>query len=534
MRLRKVLVPAVALAVLAGTVVGCSSSGSGSDLVTANGTEPQHPLIPTDTNENGGGRIVDRLFAGLEYYDADGKPHNEVADSITSPDRKTWTITLKDGWTFSDGTPVTAKSFVDAWNYGALSSNKQVQNWAFADIAGADAVMASPPTAQTMSGLKVVDDKTFTVELTEPNIDFQLSLGFAPFYPLPAAFYRDPQGFGEHPIGNGPYMMAGPDAWQHNVALSVKPNPAYHGGRPARNKGLKFVFYQSLDTAYSDLQAGNLDLDDTVPRSALATFKQDLGDHAIEKPTAQNQHIGIQIGHAPHFTGPEGVLRRKAISLAVNREQIAQAIFNGTRIPAKDFTASSLPGFDGNLPGTDLLAYNPDRARQLWAQADAISPWAGKYQIAYNSDGDHQAWIDAVANSIKNTLGIDAEGAPYPTFKTIRDQITSHTFDSAFRYGWQGDYPSMLEFLTPQYLSTSQTNDVEYKNPEFDAALRAAQAAATPEESYRATAKAQALLLADMADIPLFDYVAAAGTSTKVTAAKLSWSGLFDYENVTG
>nr|WP_255635101.1 ABC transporter substrate-binding protein [Nocardia sp. alder85J] len=520
---------AAALLAISPALTSCSTGGSGdATIVTVNGGEPQNPLIPTDTNENMGGRVVDRLFAGLEYYDASGTPHDEVAQSIDSPDRQHYTIVLKPGWTFTDGTAVTAKSFVDAWNYGALGSNGQLQNWAFATIAGYDDVSANPPRAQTMSGLKVVDDRTFTVDLKQPSIDFRLQLGFAPFYPLPDVAFKDMKAFGAAPIGNGPYTFGD---WQHNVRIDLTPNPGYHGGRPARNKGLRFVMYQSYDTAYADLQAGNLDALDVIPDSALATYKQDLGDRAISKPIAYSQHIGVQ-PTVPHFAGPEGVLRRKAISLAINRDQIAANIFHGTRVPSRDFTAFTLPGFRGDLPGADVLKYNPDEARRLWAQANALSPWSGSYQIAYNSDGGHQAWIEAVANSVKNTLGIEAVGAPYPTFKNIRDEITAKTIGKAFRYGWQGDYLSMFEFLTSMYLSGSQTDDIQYSNPEFDKLLFEAQAAATPEQAYDTLARAQTVLFQDMADIPIFDYDVAAGRSDKVKRADVTWCGLFDFENI--
>ncbi|KAA0024459.1 peptide ABC transporter substrate-binding protein [Antrihabitans cavernicola] len=534
LRLRRTTALAAAL-ILAGGIglSACSSdSGSNSALVTVNGSEPQNPLVPTNTNENGGGRIVDRLFAGLKYYDAKGQPHDEMAQSIDTTDQKNFTIKIKPDWKFTDGTPVTAKSFVDAWNYGALATNAQLQSYVFTPILGFDDVQSDPPKAQTMSGLTVVDDTTFKVELKDPSIDFEFGLGYAPFYPLPESAFKDMKAFGEHPIGNGPYKFASDDAWQHNVKLDVVPNGDYKGGRPAKNDGLSFVFYQSFDTAYSDLQANNLDFLDTIPDSALGTYKQDLGDRVLEAPTAQNQWIGIP-GNLAHFTGEEGVLRKKAISEAINRQQIADNIFKGTRKPAKDFTSSSLPGFNGNLAGSEVLNYDPDGAKKLWAQADAIAPWSGQFQIAYNSDGGHQAWIEAVANSIKNTLGIEAVGAAYPTFKQVRDEISGRTINKAFRYGWQGDYPTMLQFLTPNFLSTSPTNDVEYKSPDFDAKLNAALQAKTPEESYAQTAQAQEILLRDLPTIPIFDYIASAGKSENVTNAQLAWNGLADFENIT-
>nr|WP_280404000.1 ABC transporter substrate-binding protein [Nocardia brasiliensis] len=526
---------ALTAAVLLAAGLGLSACSSDEDadagIVTTNITEPQNPIVPTSMNDNNGSRIADRIFAGLKYYDADGVAHNDMAQSIETTDRKNYKITIKPDWKFTDGTPVTAKSYVDAWNYGALSTNAQLQGYVFAPIVGYDDVAAEKPTAQTMSGLKVVDEHTFTVALTRPSIDFELALAFTPFYPMPEVAFKDVKAYGENPIGNGPYKFARTGAWEHNVKVDLVANPDYKGARPAKNKGIRFVMYQSFDTAYADLIAGNLDALDTIPDSALASYKQDLGDRAITKPTAQNQHVSSQ-SNIPHLSGEEGVLRRKALSMAINREQICENIFHGTRVPSRDFTAITLPGFNGDLPGAEVLKFNPTEAKKLWAQADAISPWSGRYEIAYNSDGGHQAWIEAVANSIKNTLGIEAIGAPYPTFKDIRTAITARTIGKAFRYGWQGDYPTMLQFLTAQYYTGAGTNNIDYANPEFDKLIDAALAAASLEESYKLVGQAQTLLLRDMADIPVLDYIATAGLGEKVKKAELTWNGQFDFENI--
>ncbi len=320
--------------------------------------EPQNPLIPTNTNETNGGRIVDRLFAGLMSYDANGTPALEVAQSIDTTDNVNYRIALKPGWTFTDGSPVTARSFVGAWNYGALTTNGQLQQSFFSPIDGYDAVAPKDPgvkpSAQTMSGLRVVSDSEFTVKLTAPTIDFKIRLAFTPFYPLPDAAFKDMAAFGQHPIGNGPYKFADGDAWQHNVKIDLVPNPGYGangaGNRPPKNKGLRFVFYANLDTAYSDLLAGNLDVLDTIPPSALPTYRKDLGDRAVTGSAAINQTLDTPL-RLPHFGGEEGRLRRMALSAAINRPQICQQIFNGTRAPAREFTARSLPGYDPNIPG---------------------------------------------------------------------------------------------------------------------------------------------------------------------------------------
>jgi oligopeptide transport system substrate-binding protein len=193
----------------------CGGSGGGTDaadasaVITANTTEPQNPLVPTNTNEVGGGRVVDLLFEGLISYDASGAPVNEVAESIETKDSKNYTITLKPDQKFTNGDPVTASSFVDAWNYGAAAENAQLNEYFFDSIAGYDEVSAKDSKKKEMSGLKVVDDKTFTVELTQPESDWPLRLGYTAFSPLPEAAFQDMEAFGENPVGNGPYKLSG-------------------------------------------------------------------------------------------------------------------------------------------------------------------------------------------------------------------------------------------------------------------------------------------------------------------------------------
>lgn len=532
------LAPVVAAMLVVASLAGCGGGVLSPDLVVVNGGEPPNPLIPTATNDSQGGRILDRLFAGLMSYDAAGHPSPEVAQSIDTTDNVNYRVVLKPGWTFTDGSPVTAHSFVDAWNYGALSTNGQLQQSFFSPIDGFDAVAGltgdGKPTATTMSGLRVINDGEFTVRLKAPTIDFRMRLGHSAFYPLPRAAFRDMNAFGQHPIGNGPYQLAeGPDgpAWEHNVRIDLRPNPGYRGNRRPHNKGLRFEFYANLDTAYADLLSGNLDVLDTIPPSALPVYKRDLGDKVTSGPAAINLSLDTPL-RLPHFGGEEGRLRRLALSAAINRAQISRQIFVDTRSPARDFTARSLPGFDPNIAGNEALDFNPGRARQLWAQADAISAWSGRYAIAYNADAGHQDWVDAVANSIKNVLGIDAAGAPQPTFAGFRTQITNRSIATAFRAGWQGDYPSMIEFLAPLFATGAGSNDVGYSSREFDAALATAEAAPDMAQATRLANDAQRILFHDMPVVPLWNYISVLGWSAEVSNVTVTWNGLPDYENI--
>ena len=538
MKRNKIALAGIALLVAGGlALAGCSGSGSGSPsasgggdstaIIKTNGSEPENPLIPTNTNEVGGGKILDEIFAGLVYYDAKGAPQNDMAESITVDDAQNLTVKLKKGQKFTDGTEVQAHNFIEAWNYGAKLSNAQLNSYFFEDIEG-----FSYDADSDLTGLKEVDDYTFTIALNKPASDFALRLGYSAFYPLPDSAFEDMDAFGQNPIGNGPYKIASADAWEHNVQISLVKNDDYQGGRAAHNAGLDIVFYATQDAAYADLLSGEVDVIDGVPPSALATFESELGDRAVNQPAAVFQSFTIP-SRLAHFSGEEGQLRRQAISMSINREEITKVVFNGTRTPASDFTSPVIDGWSDKLEGADVLAYNPDEAKKLWAQADAISPWSGSFQIAYNSDGGHQTWVDAVANSIKNTLGIDAAGAPYADFASLRKEVTGRTIQTAFRTGWQADYPGLYNFLGPLYATNAGSNDGDYSNPEFDQLLSdgiSATDSATANEDFQ---KAQSILLKDLPATPLWYSNVTGGYADGVQNVEFGWNSVPLYYLIT-
>lgn len=538
-----VAVSALALAACSsGGSSSAASSGSGAgSVITANGSEPQNPLIPSNTNEVGGGRIVDNVFAKLVAYDASGKPTNDVAQSITTSDSQHFTIKIKPGQKFTNGEPVTAQSFVDAWNYGAYGPNAQLSSYFYAPIEGFDAVSPSEdaqgntpePTAKTLSGLKVVDDTTFDVTLSSPQADFPLSLGYSAFAPLPQAFFKDPKAFGEDPIGNGPYKLKSKDAWQHNVQIDLVPNPDYNGPHKAKNGGLTFKFYNSLDAAYSDLQANNLDVLDTVPPSAFKTYKQDLGDRAINVPSGVAQDFQVPY-YLPGFgNDKEGQLRRQAISLAIDRAQITKTIFSGTRTPATDFSAPNIPGYSAKIPGNEVLKYDPAKAKQLWAEANAIKPYSGTFTIAYNADGGHQEWVDAVTNQIKNNLGIQAEGKSYPDFKSLRADVTAKKLTGGARSGWQPDYPSLQDYLGPIYVTGAGSNDSVYSNPDFDKLISEGSAKTNVADAEKVWQQSEEILFRDLPAIPLWNANATGGYAEGVSNVKFGWDSVPLYYQIT-
>ncbi len=530
----------VGLAAVASLVLAACGGGSGDDgdsnVITVYGTNPQNPLIPTATNEVGGGDPLRNLFVGLVAYNTDGSVTNEVAESIEGDkESKVWTVKLKSGEKFTDGSPVTSESFVRAWNYGANAENKQLNNYFFYPIEGTDEIGNTEKGAKEISGLEIVDDTTFKITLKSPESDFPLRLGYSAYYPVPdAAFDADgkiTKEYGERPIGNGPYKLS-KTGWERNKQISMVPNEDYEGALEPENDGLIFKFFNSTDAAYSDVQAGNLDVLDQVPPSALSTFEGDDSVTAYNEPGSVFSSFTIP-ERLPHFDGKEGELRRAAISMATDREEICEKIFNGARTPAKDFTSPVLDGWTEEVEGNEVLEFNPDEAKRLWAEANDIDEWSGKFVLAYNNDGaGNKEFSEAMSNQLKNNLGLEAEPKVYPTFDDLRDDITDRTIKTPFRTGWQPDYPSMLNYLGPIYGTGAGSNDGDYSNKEFDKLINDA-AATQGDKRYELIGQAQTILLKDLPALPLWYQNATAVTSKDLKGFTFNWQQKPEYQKLT-
>lgn len=537
----KTLTVMVACGALVLPLAACGSSsagGSEDNIIRVYGCEPQNPLIPTDTNEMCGGDPETLLFSELIGFDAKGNPKNEVADSIeANGDNTEYTIKLKKGWKFTDGTEVKAENFTRAWSYGANAKNAQLGASFFAPIQGFEDLQKDGLKGdEQLSGLTVVDDYTFTVKLNAPSSVFKTMLGYSGYAPLPDSFFDDPKAFGENPVGNGAYKF---DSWDHNQSIKLSKNPDYKGSFPAKNDGVWFMVYTDPQPAYADVEAGNLDSMATVPTSALSTFESDDQVQAVNEPGNVSQSFTFAANQKHFSLDDEGRLRRAAVSMAIDREQIIDKVSNGTNTPAVDFTAPLIPGYSESVPGNEVLQYNPDKAKELWEQANQIAPWGDdeSFDIAYNADGGGKDMYDAICNSIHNTLGIKSQATPYPTFSEMRDDITDRKITTAFRSGWQPDYPSAYSYLYSLYDSESAdgkgSNDGDYKNPEFDALIDKANTESSDDAVKQDYQQAQEILFKDLPAVPLW-YANNKGVAAKnVKGFTLTWQGIEDYRNMT-
>ncbi|HEY8982591.1 MAG TPA: ABC transporter substrate-binding protein [Streptomyces sp.] len=504
---------------------GSSGSGGGSGVLTASWGDPQNPLEPANTNEVQGGKVLDMTFRGLKRYDPEtGKANDMLADKIETSDSQNFTVTVKDGWTFSNGEKVTAKSFVDAWNYAASLKNNQKNAYFFSYIDGFAKTHpedGSAQTADTLSGLKVTGPLTFTIKLSQKFSTFPDTLGYNAFVPLPQTFYTDHAGWLKKPVGNGPYTI---DSYTKGSQMSLKKRDDYPGADKAQNDGVTLKVYTDNNTAYTDLMAGNLDLVDDVPASQLKNVKSDLGDRYLNTPAGIIQTLAFPFYDKNwNKAGSEKV--RQGLSMAINRQQITDTIFEKTRTPATDWTSPVLGetgGYKAGLCG-DACTYDPAAAKKLIQEGGGLP--GGQVKISYNADtGSHKQWVDAVCNSINNALGNDKAcvGNPVGTFADFRNQITQHKMSGPFRAGWQMDYPLIQNFLQPLYYTDASSNDGQWSNKDFDKLVDAANAETDTGKAVDDFQKAEEVLRDNMGAIPLWYQNGSAGYSDRLSNVKLN------------
>ncbi|MEN3611378.1 peptide ABC transporter substrate-binding protein [Plantactinospora sp. ZYX-F-223] len=493
--------------------LGLAACGSGGDsgesdpnaTVSVQIAEPQH-LISTNTNDSSGNQVLSALFSPLVDYDEQNKPFEVAAESVNSTDNLTWTIKLKDGYTFHNGEKVTADSYINAWNYGAYGPNGQGNSYFFEKIAGYEDLQskdpdgdgpqkAPEPKAKTMTGLKKVDDLTFTVTLAKPYTEFKTVLGYTAFYPLPAAAFSAPgvikDGYEDAPIGNGPFKMKG--TWQHDAKVEVERYDAFPGEKP-KIAGAEFRIYQQLTAAYADVLSDNLDVDVTVPTENLSTAATDLGDRFQQSQNSSFQFVAFPT-FQKEFSKPDV---RKAISMAIDRDEITKSIFKESQISARSFVSPVVAGYRDDTCG-EACEFNPAKAKELYQAAGGPA----ELKITYNGDGGHKDWVDATCNQLKANLGVECVGAAEPKFSDLLTKVEGKQPVGLIRMGWLMDYPSMENYLGPLYTTNGSSNYYGYSNPEFDRLVQEGTTAATPDEAVKKYQQAEDILAAEMPVIPL-------------------------------
>jgi ABC-type oligopeptide transport system substrate-binding subunit len=504
-------------------------TGSTGDAAVQGGTlriyasEPAF-LLPGQTNETAGSAVLNALYSPLIDYDIDtGDPYPVVASALPESedgDNIHWTITINEGWTFHDGQALTAQSFVDAWNWTAYGPNAAANGYFFgpgmASVVGYDELQtedpdgeegpetAPPPAAETMTGLEVVDDTTFTVELTEPFSQFPLMLGYTAFFPMAEACIADTEACNEAPIGNGPFKIDG--TWNHNESINVVKYDDWAGESPPNIDGVNFQIYSDPNTGYLDLQDQNIDYMAALPSEELAAAKEAYGDRFIEQPSSTFQYIGFPLwdanwGGTPedNYGGDAKAALRHAMSMAINRQELIDTVFNGAYQPADSLVSPVVQGYREGACG-EFCTYDVDAAKALYEESGGLTE---PIQIWFNDGAGHDQWLQAVGNYWQAAFGVEYQLQARVWADYLQAQ-GDHALDGPFRLGWVMDYPSAQNYIAPIYGPGAGEPNFGYSNPDADALMTEGNKAATVEEGLDFYNQAEDLVLADFPNIPMW------------------------------
>ncbi|MEU4566806.1 ABC transporter substrate-binding protein [Micromonospora sp. NPDC023956] len=527
----KVAVAATATAMLATACSGgsdddSSESGSSGGELRVYASEPAF-LLPSAADDEPSLYVIRQLYRGLVKYNAEsGAPENDLAESVESQDQKLWTIKIKDGYTFDNGEKVNADAFIRSWNFAAYGPNAQNNAYFMKRIAGIKDVSstdpdgegpqkAPEPKAKELSGLKKVDDLTFTVELSEPFSGFPTTIGYPGFFPMAEACIADKDKCNETPIGNGPYKIEG--SWQHNVGITVVRSDSWKGD-PGKPDKINYRIFADVDAGYAAFQAGELEVMYTLPPARYKEAKATYGDRLYEQPSDSFTYVGMPT-YNPNFKDKR---IRQAISMVIDRQSIIDAVFNGRFTPASGYVAPSFEGARENV--CQYCKKDVEKAKQLLAEAGGWK--GGKLTLWANAGAGHDAWLQAVGDQVKAALGIDYELKVNLQFAEYLETADNKKFTGPFRLGWSADYPFLESYLAPLYSTGADSNNSAYANPEFDALLAQGDAANSIQEAIPFYQKAEDLIVEDLPVIPMWWGKVGAVYSDKVD--KFVWNAVAD------
>jgi oligopeptide transport system substrate-binding protein len=453
--------------------------------------EPQN-LIPQNSTEVCGSKVLDALFSGLVENDPETfEPVPVMAESIESDDAQNWTITIRDDFTFHDGTPVTAQSFVDAWNFAVDPENAMQNAGFFSNFVGFEEVQEGE--AEELEGVSAPDDTTIEIELTEPFAALEAALTYTAFYPLPEAAFEDIDAFNEAPIGNGRYQMDG--EWEHDQRIAMARYDDWPGDDPGLADNITWEIYSDVGTAYLDVQQGSLDIMDSIPPEREGDADDDFGDNLVRTETSTFTYLGFPL-YDEQF---DDLQVRQAFSMAIDRQAIIDAIFDGARTPASSVIPPVLPSFRDGV--CEACEYDPEQAAELLEEAGG---WDGELTVYFNSGAGHEEWVEAVANQWRDNLGIEDITFESLEFAQYLDLLADREITGPFRLGWVLSYGSSQYALEPLYGTGASSNYFEYSSEEFDSLIEEANAELDTDAAEELYQQAEEVLVGDMPHIPMW------------------------------
>ncbi|MEC3982348.1 peptide ABC transporter substrate-binding protein [Amycolatopsis sp. H20-H5] len=459
MRLRVSALPVLGVLGLL-VVSGCSDSAAPTrpGVLTAALREPA-TLLPADVHDQAGRLVTGALWTPLADYDATtGKLTPRAAESITSTDQVHWTVKLRAGGKFHDGTPVTSQSYLDTWN--AVTR----EHWTASDLLrntlGVKEIAAPGPA-------------TVTLTLEHPSGQALAMLASPSLVPLPASVLasHDWAGFAKSPVGNGPFKLDGP--WQPGGGgklIRVADAPG-----KAREIDLKVG---DPAAQYDEVKAGKLDLATEVPGDRHDAMHTEFADRHVTWPLPDVTYLAFPL-QDKRF---QDSTVRHGFALGVDRAALEAGPLAHQIDPAR----ALLPPADapGERSGTCRpCSFDGPAAKALLTQAT----FSGATTVYFGPEAE--TWAKPLAEQLHTALGVDVTAKPR--------QGTAPT-DGPYTLTVPLASPSPHELLAALAKATGYTADG------FTQLLDSADTAANADASGRLYRLAENQLLRDLPVAPLW------------------------------
>jgi len=505
-----------------------SSADSGEKILSVQiGPNPE-TIDPALNSTVDGGNMLLHAFECLLTIDQEGQVAEGQAEKWeSSDDGLTWTFQLRDGLKWSDGSDLTANDFVYSWKR-VCDPNvaSPYVDTVLSMVEGFDEAVAGDLDALQV---EATDDKTLVVKLSAPCTFFDKLAAFATLSPVQQAtveangdkWATAPETY----ISNGPFYIA---EWVPSSYLLMRKNENYWNKDAVKLDGIRFNLIEDANAAYSAYKTGEILMIKDVPTEEIPSLRENE-DFYVD-PIIGTYYLSLNLNREP-FNDPKV---RKAMSLAIDRDYVADTLMQGTYSAAGNFIGPGwldtdgsefMENANGGQPYMDNSDYeaNLEEAKQLLADAgypNGEGLPSLKYStndIAYHkvvAEYLQQAWADI-------GMDIQVEIVEWASFTPLR---RNGDFDSS-RNGWVGDYSDPSNMLDVLF-SSNGNNDGKYNNADYDAAMKEARKTTDPEKRSAALHKAEDILMEDMGCIPIAYYNDFWLQSSKVTG---SWHSVFGY-----
>ena len=491
-----------------------SGCGSGESNVTTgnrdgilhwgNGTDPQEldPHIVTGVPEH---HILTALLEGLVLKDpATLEPIPGVAESwVISDDGKTYTFQLRHDAQWSNGDPVTAHDFAWSWWRALQPALGNQYAYMFFPVKNAEAYLKQEIKDFSLVGVKVLDDYTLQVELTNPTPYFLQLLDHYSMFPVHRAtiekfgapdergsLWTRPGNF----VGNGPFQLT---EWQLFKKVEVAKNPYYWDAKNVKLKGIRFHPTENVTTEERMFRSDQLHHTASIPIDKVATYQQKKPGLLHSHPYLGNYFYRINT-KLPHLSDKRV---RQALAMSINSQQIVEQVTKGGEVPAYTFTPPNTLGYTANAG----FMFNPEKARQLLAEAGYPNGEGFPVtELLYNTSEGHRKIAVAIQQMWNQYLGVNII-LNNQDWKVYLSSVDSGDYTIA-RAGWIGDYVDPNTFLD-MWITDGGNNRTGWSNPRYDELiLKLAPEASDRETRYSMMREAEALLLEDMPVIPIYIY----------------------------